>query len=122
MGFTISNYSLFGLQQQNFYVSIHGAFQIRKNRSSISTTSNSETSLQDVTCYVIGYTIYYHASANSPSITQKDDCFSIGQLPEPAHIYPVIYDNIKKTLDPQYKTNAQTLVFTDDIDESYTFR
>ena len=98
MGFTISNYSLFGLQPQNFYVSIHGTYQIRK----------------DLNCYAVMFTVYYHVSVDLPSITQKDTCFSIEQLPDPANIYPMIYDNIKKTLDPQYQTNEQTLVFTDD--------
>jgi hypothetical protein len=103
MGFTISNYSLFGLHPQNFYVSIHGTFQIRK-----------DLNFQDIPgCYVVIYTVYYHAAVNLPSITQKDACFSIEQLPDPANIYPMIYDTIKKTLDPQYKTDEQTLVFTD---------
>ena len=98
MGFTISNYSLFGLQPQNFYVSIHGTYQIRK----------------DLNCYAVMFTVYYHVSQGHPAITQKDTCFSIEQLPDPANIYPIIYDTIKKTLDPQYQTNEQTLVFTDD--------
>jgi hypothetical protein len=84
MGFTIANYSLFGLQPQNFYVSIHGTFQIRK----------------DPNCYVVIYTVYYHAMVNSPVITQKDMCFSLQELPEPANIYTVIYNEIKKNIDP----------------------
>jgi len=83
MGFTISNYSLFGLQPQNFYVSIHGTYQIRKDQN----------------CYVAIYTIYYHATVNSPVITQKDTCFSLNVLPEPANLYTAIYDEIKKNID-----------------------
>ncbi len=83
MGFTISNYSLFGLQPQNFYVSIHGTYQIRKDQN----------------CYVVIYTIYYHATVNSPVITQKDTCFSLNVLPEPANLYTAIYDEIKKNID-----------------------
>ena len=112
MGFTILNYSLFGLQPQNFYVSIHGTYQIRK----------------DLNCYAVMFTVYYHGSHGSsttawsrgeghPAITQKDTCFSIEQLPDPANIYPMIYNTIKKTLDPQYQTDEQTLVFTDDTNE-----
>jgi len=86
MGFTISNYSLFGLQPQNFYVSIHGTFQIRK----------------DTNCYVAIFTIYYQAARNSPVIMKKESCFSIEQLPEPANIYPMIYNEIKKDIGPQY--------------------
>jgi hypothetical protein len=86
MGFTIANYSLFGLQPQNFYVSIHGTYQIRKDQN----------------CYVAIFTIYYQAAANSPVIMKKESCFSIEQLPEPANIYPMIYDNIKKDIDLSY--------------------
>jgi hypothetical protein len=93
MGFTISNYSLFGLQPQNFYVSIHGTYQIRKERHSVG---------QDQNCYVAIFTIYYQAAANSPVIMKKESCFSIEQLPEPANIYPMIYNEIKKTIDPSY--------------------
>ena len=115
MGFTIANYSLFGLQPQNFYVSIHGTFQIRKDRHSVvpntygDPTSHSETRAQDQNCYVVIFTIYYQASANSSVIMKKEDCFSIGQLPEPANIYPMIYDHIKKTINPD---NIHTI--TDD--------
>jgi hypothetical protein len=86
MGFTIANYSLFGLQPQNIYVSIHGTYQIRKDQN----------------CYVAIFTIYYQAAANSPVIMKKESCFSIEQLPDPANIYPMIYAEIKKTIDPSY--------------------
>jgi hypothetical protein len=136
MGFTVSNYSLFGLQPQNFYVSIHGTYQIRKERHSVGNsaqvserdaggpyaskdaralntygdpTSHSETRAQDTNCYVAIYTIYYQASANSSVIMKKEDCFSIGQLPEPANIYPMIYNEIKKNIDPD-----NILTITDD--------
>lgn len=84
MGFTISNYSLFGLQPQNFYVSIHGTYQIRK----------------DLNCYVVMFTIYYHGAPGNPAIMKKEDCFSIEQLPDPADIYTVIYNHIKKIINP----------------------
>jgi len=109
MGFTIANYSLFGLQPQNFYVSIHGTFQIRKERHSVvpntyeDPTSHSETRAQDQNCYVVIFTIYYQASANSSVIMKKEDCFSIEQLPDPADVYSAIYANIKMNLgDLQY--------------------
>ncbi len=129
MGFTISNYSLFGLQPQNFYVSIHGTYQIRKECHSVGQechsvgqechsvgnntygdpTSLLETRAQDQNCYVVIYTIYYHATVNSPVITQKDTCFILNVLPEPANVYTAIYDNIKQQL------NAEgNLTITDD--------
>lgn len=95
MGFTISNYSLFGLQPQNFYVSIHGTFQIRKESL--------------LNCYVVIYNVYYHATVNSPVITQKDMSFNLQELPEPANIYMVIYDNIKTNMNIN-----DDLVFNDD--------
>jgi len=82
MGFTIANYSLFGLQPQNIYVSIHGTYQIRKDQN----------------CYVAIFTIYYQAAVNSPVIMKKESCFSIEQLPTPADIYITIYANIKASL------------------------
>ena len=95
MGFTISVYSLYGLPPlSNIYVSIHGTFQIRKDQN----------------CYVVIYTVYYHAMADMPVITQKDMCFSINNLPQPADLYIVIYDNIKQ----QLNTNGD-LVFVDDL-------
>ena len=95
MGFTIANYSLFGLQPQNFYVSIHGTFQIRKDQN----------------CYVVIFTIYYHGAPGNPAIMKKEDCFSIEQLPEPANIYPMIYNEIKKTINPD---NIPTYIIQDD--------
>ena len=95
MGFTIATYSLYGLPPlSNIYVSIHGTFQIRK----------------DINCYVIIYTVYYHAMINMPVITQKDMCFSIDSLPQPTDLYTVIYNNIKQ----QLNTNGD-LVFVDDL-------
>jgi len=102
MGFTIATYQLLGLPTlPNIYVSIHGAFSIIKNRP----TPGS---------YCISYTVYYQAGPQNPCITHQDQWFNIDKLPRPADLYNTIYDNVKKTLDPQYKTDAQTLVFTDD--------
>jgi hypothetical protein len=100
MGFTISNYSLFGLQPQNFYVSILGSYTIKKNHPVIGH-------------YTISYTIYYSSSKAQPVITKKDAYFSIEHLPEPANIYTVIYNEIKKDIDPQYSTSTNA-AFTDD--------
>ena len=73
-----------------------------------SKTPNTEMHPQN--CYVIIFTVYYHASVNSPIITQKDMCFDIDSLPYPADLYTVIYDNIKQ----QLNTNGD-LVFVDDL-------
>jgi hypothetical protein len=101
MGFTISNYSLFDLQPQHFYVSIHGAYQIRKLPEQIGP-------------YLVVFTIYYSSSKSHPVITQKEQSFNLQELPEPANIYPMIYNEIKKNIDPQYTQTNQTLTFTDD--------
>ena len=94
MGFTIANYSLFDLQPQNIYVSIHAGFTIEKN--------NVPSVNGPIWIYAVRYVVYYQAAANSQVITKKDACFSIEQLPEPANIYPMIYDEIKKDIGPQY--------------------
>ena len=101
MGFTIANYSLFGLQPQNFYVSIIGTYSVKKNYPVIGH-------------YTIMYVVYYSSSKSQPVITQKEQIINLDQLPDPANIYTVIYDMIKKSIDPQYNTDTQTLVFTDD--------
>ena len=95
MGFLISDYSLFGLQPQNFYVSIHGAYHIRKLP-------------EETGPYLVVFNVYYHATVNSPVITQKEHSFNIEQLPEPADVYVLIYNEIKKNIDPD-----NTLIFTD---------
>jgi hypothetical protein len=87
MGFTISNYSLFGLQPQHFYISIHGAYQIRKLPEQIGP-------------YLVVFNIYYSSSKAQPVLTQKEQSFNLQLLPEPANIYTVIYNEIKKSLDP----------------------
>ena len=116
MGFTIENYSLFGLQPQSFYVSIRGCFNIEKN--------NIPSVNGPIWIYNICYTVYYSASKEAPCaqvsgrdaggpyasedaraqvITQKQMIYNIQELPEPADIYSVIYANIKSVLgDLQY--------------------
>jgi len=86
MGFTISNYSLFGLQPQNFYVSILGSYTIKKNHPVLGH-------------YTISYVVYYSSNKGQPVITQKDQYFNLEQLPEPADVYTAIYDEIKKNID-----------------------
>jgi len=95
MGFLISNYSLFGLQPQNFYVSICGSYTIKKNHPVIGD-------------YTILYTVYYSSSKSQPFITQKEQFLNLQQLPEPANLYIAIYDNIKQQLNTE-----GNLVFTD---------
>jgi hypothetical protein len=85
MGFTISNYSLFGLQPQNFYASILGSYSIKKNHPVIGH-------------YTITYVVYYSSSKGQEVITKLDAYFSIEQLPTPADIYITIYANIKASL------------------------
>jgi len=84
MGFTIADYSLSGLQPQSFYVSIQGNFMINKI----------------TTFYSVSFTVYYSASKSQAILTQKQMLFNIQELPEPADIYNVIYNHIKKTINP----------------------
>ena len=92
MGFTIENYSLFGLQPQNFYVSIRGCFNIEKN--------NIPSVTGPIWIYKICYTVYYSSSKEQPAIMKKEDCFNIDQLPEPADVYVLIYNHIKLYINP----------------------
>ena len=111
MGFTIETYSLYGLPPlPNIYVSIQGSYSIKKNHPIVG-------------AYMINYTIYY-SSANGlpgngvtrhPVVSEKPMFTCTQALPSPADVYSIIYQDIKKTLDPQYGTVDQTLVFTDDV-------
>jgi hypothetical protein len=86
MGFTISNYSLFGLQPQNFYASILGSYSIKKNHPVLGH-------------YTIAYVVYYSSSKGQEVLTKKEQYFNLEHLPEPANIYPMIYNEIKKDID-----------------------
>jgi len=92
MGFTISNYSLFGLQPQNFYVSILGSYTIKKNHPVLG-------------YYTITYTVYYSSSKGQEILTKKEQYFCLEQLPDPANIYTAIYSEIKKNIDPNNLLN-----------------
>ncbi len=94
MGFTIETYQLLGLPPlPNIYVTIKGSYAVKK--------------LLDT--YIITFTTYFQASTEDSVITQKDMCFSIQALPNPAVLYLIIYQYIKGQLDPN-----QTLTITDD--------
>lgn len=100
MGFLISNYSLQGLQPQSFYVSIQGNFMINKTTGLNGSFAGLNMPGLTMPYYSITFTVYYSASKNDPVITQKQMIFNIQELPEPADIYTVIYDHIKKTINP----------------------
>jgi len=112
MGFTISNYSLYGLPPVNIYVSIHGSYSVKK--------APNITTICIEGLYHIAFTVYYSTNKDNPVITQKDMSFNLQELPEPANIYTVIYNEIKKDIGSQYSitsnasTPEQTLTFTDD--------
>jgi hypothetical protein len=106
MGFTIETYQLLGLPSlPNIYVTIKGSYAVKKQL--IPAHAGSGT-------YIITFTTYFQASPEDPVITQKDMCFSIQALPNPAVLYLIIYDFVKGQLDPYYMSNQQTLTFTDD--------
>ena len=120
MGFTVLNYSLLGLQNQNWYVTIKGSYQVRKIESLMLGDNSASLNVPSLVTpyYTITFTTYFQSSKNSPVITQKDMSFNIQSLPNPADLYKIIYEKIKLSLDPNYNTPEQTLVFTDDITES----
>jgi len=101
MGFTIETYKLLGLPPlPNIYVSIKGSYSVKKQLNPAQVGTNT---------YIITFTTYFQASPEDPVITQKEMCFSIQALPNPAVLYLIIYDYVKGQLDPN-----QQLVFTDD--------
>lgn len=105
MGFTIANYSLFGLQNvQNLYVTIKGSYSIRKQ-----TIQNTSAS------YLIQYTYNIMSAHGGQLINQQTKILKITSLPNPADLYSMIYNNIKSILDVHYGTSQQTLQFTDDL-------
>ena len=98
MGFTITEYQLYGLPPlPNIYVSIQGSFIVKKNHPVLGD-------------YTISYTVYFQAASNKPVITKEDQFLSLQSLPHPADLYTVIYSNIKSTLNVN-----NDLIFTDDI-------
>jgi len=100
MGFTIQTYQLLGLPPlPNIYVTIKGSYAVKKQLIPAQAGST----------YIITFTTYFQASLEDPVITQKDMCFSIQALPNPAVLYLIIYDYVKGQLDPH-----QTLTFIDD--------
>ena len=118
MGFTILNFSLDGLQPQSFYISIQGNYMINKTTGPASLGipggSSAGLNMPGVTMpyYSVSFTVYYAASKNTPVIIQRQMLFTIGQLPEPANIYPMIYNHIKKIINPDD-------IQLDIIDEQY---
>ena len=107
MGFTILNFSLDGLQPQSFYVSIQGNYMINKTTGPASLGipggSSAGLNMPGVTMpyYSVSFMVYYAASKNTPVIIQRQMLFTINdRLPDPADIYTVIYDHIKKTINP----------------------
>lgn len=103
MGFTISNFSLDGLQPQSFYVSIQGNYTINKTAGPVGSSAGLNMLGVTIPYYSVSFTIYYAVAKNTPVITQKQMIYNIQELPEPADIYSVIYANIKSVLgDLQY--------------------
>ena len=100
MGFTVLNYSLDGLQPQSFYVSIQGNYMINKTAGLHGSSAGLNMPGVTMPYYSVAFTVYYAASKNTPVIIQRQMLFTIGQLPEPANIYPMIYNHIKKTINP----------------------
>jgi hypothetical protein len=130
MGFTVFNYSLLGLQKQDWYVTIKGSYQVRKIQSLMPGDNSAGLNLPGLVTpyYTITFSVYYQSSQNSPVINDSYMSFNIQALPNPAVLYLIIYDYIKGQLseglpkvDPYYATSQgssaaeqQALVFQDD--------
>ena len=118
MGFLISNYSLQGLQPQSFYVSIQGNYNIQKSTGPAGSFAGLNIPNLINPYYSITFTVYYSANKEAPAntigntpnlpITQKQMIYNIQELPEPADVYKVIYNNIKQQLN-----TGGDLIFTD---------
>jgi hypothetical protein len=99
MGFTCIA-SLFGLPSLLWYVTIAGAFLIKKGPG--------------LGAYIIVYTVQYKTAPDQPTISSYERCFSVVDLPAgPRTLWTLIYTDIKKNLDPLYNTDGQSLEFTD---------
>ena len=96
MGFTCSPFSLYGLPSVAWYVTIGGAFQIRKAFDGT---------------YILVYTVRYKTASGHPTVTEA--IRSLGATELPADLWTMIYTDIKKNLDPFYDTDSQSLEFTD---------
>ena len=134
MGFTIINFSLLGLQNQNWYVTIKGSYQVRKIESLM--PGSAQGGVGDNSAglnvpslvtpyYTITFSVYFKASQNSPVINDQYMSFNIQALPNPAVLYKIIYDFVKGQLaqNPEGQRSSagsvgadpqQTLIFTDD--------
>jgi len=116
MGFTVSNYSFLGLQSQNWYVSIKGSYQVRKIQSLMPGDNSAGLNLPALVTpyYTITFSVYFKALPNLQVINNQYMSFNIQALPVPPILYKMIYDYIKKQLDPNFGTAQQSLVFSDD--------
>ena len=95
MGFTCA-VALFGLPSLAWYISINGAFQIKKGPGNV---------------YIVVYVVQYKTAVNQPVISQQDRCVWVDNLP--LDLWAMIYTDIKKNMDPFYDTDSQSLEFTD---------
>jgi hypothetical protein len=95
MGFNVT-VSLFGLPLLTWYVTISGSFQINKQLGG---------------SYIINYAVQYKTAINQPMVNRQERCFCVSELPD--DLWVSIYNNIKKSLDPLYDCEGQTLQFVD---------
>jgi len=104
MGFFISSYPLHGIQLQNVYVSIKGRYSIQNSSFAYGMSKR----------YQIYADYWFSVGKNQPTVQCNSIMINTDDLPAHEPVYSMIYENIKKNIDPQYSTPEQTLTFTDD--------
>ena len=103
MGFFISSYPLLGIQLQNVYVSIKGRYSIQNSSFAYGMSKR----------YQIYADYWFSVGKDQPTVQCNSIMINTDDLPA-GPVYSMIYENIKKNIDPQYSTPEQTLTFTDD--------
>ena len=66
--------------------------------------------------YRIESNYWFSVSKSSPTV--QSNTMSIDTNTLPKDIYFAIYEEVKRYIDPHYGTSEQTIIFTDDVDDS----
>lgn len=106
MGFLVSEYVLLGVLLKNVYVSIKGRYSVFNNSFYHGMPQK----------YRIESNYWLSVSKFSPTVQSNSISIDTNTLPK--DFYFSIYEEVKKSIDPNYGTPQQTLIFTDDMDNS----
>jgi hypothetical protein len=95
---------MLGISLKNVYVSIKGRYNVFNNSFYHGMTKK----------YRIESNYWFSVSKSSPTV--QSNSISIDATTLPKDIYFAIYEEIKRSIDPNYGTSQQILIFTDDVD------